>query len=50
MKILEKACIGKVEIKNRVVMAPMNVGALNNSDGTFLNGQSNILPNGLKEE
>ena len=35
MKILEKACIGKVEIKNRVVMAPMNVGALNNSDGTF---------------
>ena len=35
MKILEKAYIGKVEIKNRIVMAPMNVGALNNSDGTF---------------
>lgn len=33
MHIFEKGKIGNLELKNRVVMAPMNVGVLNNSDG-----------------
>ena len=27
--------IGNLEIKNRVIMSPMNIGALNNSDGSI---------------
>jgi 2-enoate reductase len=33
MKILSEGSIGKLRLKNRVIMAPMNVGGLNDSDG-----------------
>jgi len=35
MNILEPGYIGKLHIKNRVIMSPMNVGGLNNSDGSL---------------
>lgn len=35
MKLFEEVNIGLLRLKNRVVMAPMNTGGLNNSDGSL---------------
>ena len=35
MRILSKGQIGSLQLRNRIVMAPMNVGALNNTDGSL---------------
>lgn len=35
MKLFEEINIGSLRLKNRIVMAPMNTGGLNNSDGSL---------------
>ena len=44
MKLLEPFRIGPVELKNRIIMAPMVTGAL--TKGWYLTGTSIIIPDG----